>query len=138
MVFVALQIVRYNPDTGECLGQLNLPVSKVTSCCWAGVNHDELIVTSERLVKVIFLNQNLHCDLWQTLPIGCLCCGHLNFEVKSRVSICVGAGTTCIDQFLKCQDYYEYLLGGDCLVFYTGNWSIFLLKRQKVTAHFKI
>ncbi|CAH3017168.1 unnamed protein product [Porites evermanni] len=52
MLWVAMyngwKIVRYNPDTGQCLSQLNLPVCKVTSCCWAGVNHDELIVTSER------------------------------------------------------------------------------------------
>ncbi|KAL9958792.1 hypothetical protein ACROYT_G035853 [Oculina patagonica] len=43
-----LWVARFNPYTGEYLSQIDLPVSKVTSCCWAGKNYDELIVTSER------------------------------------------------------------------------------------------
>ena len=48
LFYFILQVARFNPHTGEYLTQVDLPVSKVTSCCWAGENYDELIVTSER------------------------------------------------------------------------------------------
>lgn len=37
-----------NPVSGDIVRQVDLPVAKVTSCCWGGPNLDELYVTCER------------------------------------------------------------------------------------------
>ncbi|WP_256756885.1 SMP-30/gluconolactonase/LRE family protein [Cohnella sp. WQ 127256] len=42
-------ISRWNPLTGECLEQVELPVSQVTSCCFGGEHLDELYITSARV-----------------------------------------------------------------------------------------
>jgi sugar lactone lactonase YvrE len=42
-------VVRYDPETGERLGKIELPVEKVTSCVFGGANLDELYVTTARI-----------------------------------------------------------------------------------------
>lgn len=42
-------VTRWNPNTGECLDKITLPVSLVTSCCFGGENLDELYITSARV-----------------------------------------------------------------------------------------
>lgn len=37
---------RYHPRTGECVGVLPVPASKVTSCCFGGENLDTLYITT--------------------------------------------------------------------------------------------
>ncbi|PRX62911.1 sugar lactone lactonase YvrE [Cohnella sp. SGD-V74] len=39
-------VSRFDPDTGECLERVELPVSRVTSCCFGGDDLDELYITS--------------------------------------------------------------------------------------------
>ncbi|HPJ02070.1 MAG TPA: SMP-30/gluconolactonase/LRE family protein [Candidatus Limiplasma sp.] len=39
---------RYDPRTGECIGMLPVPASKVTSCCFGGENLDTLYITTAR------------------------------------------------------------------------------------------
>ncbi len=39
-------VSRFDPDTGECLERIELPVSQVTSCCFGGDDLDELYITS--------------------------------------------------------------------------------------------
>ncbi|MEK0315681.1 SMP-30/gluconolactonase/LRE family protein [Cohnella sp. 56] len=39
-------VSRFDPDTGACLERIELPVSRVTSCCFGGDNLDELYITS--------------------------------------------------------------------------------------------
>lgn len=39
-------VSRWNPETGECLEKVELPVSQVTSCCFGGEHLDELYITS--------------------------------------------------------------------------------------------
>ena len=39
---------RYNPETGECIGIVPVPASKVTSCCFGGPNLDILFITTAR------------------------------------------------------------------------------------------
>ncbi len=39
---------RYNPHTGECIGVVPVPASKVTSCCFGGANLDILFITTAR------------------------------------------------------------------------------------------
>jgi sugar lactone lactonase YvrE len=50
MLWVALWdghcISRWNPNTGECLKKVELPVSRVTSCCFGGPDFDELYITT--------------------------------------------------------------------------------------------
>ena len=50
MLWIALWggwgVVRYDPRTGERLGKIDLPVEKVTSCCFGGDALDELYITS--------------------------------------------------------------------------------------------
>ncbi|WP_130611267.1 SMP-30/gluconolactonase/LRE family protein [Cohnella abietis] len=41
-------VTRWNPNTGEQIDQINLPVSQVTSCCFGGEQLDELYITSAR------------------------------------------------------------------------------------------
>lgn len=41
-------VSRWNPETGEQLDMIELPVSQVTSCCFGGDNLDELFITSAR------------------------------------------------------------------------------------------
>jgi len=40
---------RFNPETGECLEKVELPVSQVSSCCFGGENLDVLYITSARV-----------------------------------------------------------------------------------------
>lgn len=53
MIWVALWggygVARYNPDTGEQLEFIRLPVSQVTSCCFGGEHLDELFITSANI-----------------------------------------------------------------------------------------
>jgi sugar lactone lactonase YvrE len=53
MLWIALWggwgVVRYDPKGGERLGKIDLPVEKVTSCCFGGTNLDELYVTTARI-----------------------------------------------------------------------------------------
>lgn len=53
MLWVAMydgwKVVRFNPTSGARLRTVDLPVAKVTSCCWGGKNLDELFVTCESL-----------------------------------------------------------------------------------------
>ena len=44
----AKRIVRYSP-TGQPIAQINLPVSQPISCCFGGVDLDELFITTARL-----------------------------------------------------------------------------------------
>ncbi|XP_065051526.1 regucalcin-like [Rhopilema esculentum] len=50
MLWIALfnggKVIRCNPNTGEKLSEILLPVKQTTSCCFAGPNLDQLIVTS--------------------------------------------------------------------------------------------
>jgi sugar lactone lactonase YvrE len=41
-------VYRWNPDTGELLQKIELPVPQVTSCAFAGDNLDYLIISSSR------------------------------------------------------------------------------------------
>ena len=53
MLWIALWggwgVVRYDPKTGERLGKIDLPVEKVTSCCFGGANLDQLYITTARI-----------------------------------------------------------------------------------------
>lgn len=42
-------ISRFDPSTGECLERIELPVSRITSCCFGGEDMDELYITSARV-----------------------------------------------------------------------------------------
>ena len=39
-------VTRWDPDSGELIGKIPLPVEKVTACCFAGPNLDKLVITS--------------------------------------------------------------------------------------------
>jgi sugar lactone lactonase YvrE len=39
-------VTRWNPNNGQLLRKVNLPVSKVTSCCFGGKNLDQLFITT--------------------------------------------------------------------------------------------
>ncbi|EDO36541.1 predicted protein, partial [Nematostella vectensis] len=53
MLWIAIwdegKVVRFDPNTGEELQSVSFPVARTTSCCWAGPNYDELIVTTARI-----------------------------------------------------------------------------------------
>lgn len=53
MLWIALwggwEITRWNPETGECIRRIPLPVSQVTSCTFGGENMDKLFVTSAKV-----------------------------------------------------------------------------------------
>lgn len=53
MLWVAMydgwKVVSFNPVSGAMLRKVDMPVAKVTSCCWGGSNLDELFVTCESL-----------------------------------------------------------------------------------------
>nr|BAN20343.1 anterior fat body protein [Riptortus pedestris] len=40
------RVLNIDPDSGNLLGQINLPTSKITSAAWGGKNLDELYITS--------------------------------------------------------------------------------------------
>lgn len=42
------QVSRWNPETGKKIGSIALPVKKVTSCVFGGINLDELYITTAR------------------------------------------------------------------------------------------
>lgn len=42
------QLTRWNPETGEKLYSIHLPVAKVTSCAFGGENLDDLYITSAK------------------------------------------------------------------------------------------
>lgn len=42
------QVTRWNPNTGEKIGNIHLPVSQVTSLCFGGEHYDTLFITSAR------------------------------------------------------------------------------------------
>src|SRR5690606_9364759 len=50
MLWIALwdgwKLVRYNPNTGEQMDEINLPFARVTSCTFGGDNLDQIYVTS--------------------------------------------------------------------------------------------
>lgn len=39
-------VTRWDPETGDLLGKIPLPVEKVTACCFAGPELDQLVITS--------------------------------------------------------------------------------------------
>ena len=41
-------VVRFDPETGEAMARIDLPVSQVTACAFGGPNLDELYITSAR------------------------------------------------------------------------------------------
>ncbi|QGJ70559.1 Sugar lactone lactonase YvrE [Planctomycetales bacterium 10988] len=41
-------VARWNPATGEQLAMIELPVTNVTSCCFAGEKYEDLYITSAR------------------------------------------------------------------------------------------
>lgn len=53
MLWIALfnggKVTRWDPDTGELLYKIFLPVSKVTSCCFGGENLEDLYITSAKI-----------------------------------------------------------------------------------------
>jgi sugar lactone lactonase YvrE len=42
------QVARWNPETGEILARVQLPVARVSSCTFGGENLDDLYITSAR------------------------------------------------------------------------------------------
>ncbi|RYD95518.1 MAG: SMP-30/gluconolactonase/LRE family protein [Sphingobacteriales bacterium] len=52
MLWIALYggygVGRWNPDTGQLLGKIELPAPHVTNCCFGGENLDELVITTAR------------------------------------------------------------------------------------------
>lgn len=40
------KVIRFDPDTGNQLQTVSIPARRTTSCCWGGINLDELYVTS--------------------------------------------------------------------------------------------
>ncbi|XP_074643132.1 regucalcin-like isoform X1 [Tubulanus polymorphus] len=42
------RIVRFDPETGKIIQELQVPVKNPTSCCFGGENQDELFITSSR------------------------------------------------------------------------------------------
>lgn len=44
--FGGAQVSRWNPETGEKIGRVDLPVSNVTSCAFGGENLDQLYITT--------------------------------------------------------------------------------------------
>jgi len=61
MLWVALfnggKVIRCDPNTGKKLSEIVMPVKQTTSCCFAGPNLDQLIVTSASLLSEEELNQ---------------------------------------------------------------------------------
>eukprot|EP00112_Aurelia_sp_Birch-Aquarium-sp1_P000956 Seg1093.2 transcript_id=Seg1093.2/GoldUCD/mRNA.D3Y31 product=Regucalcin protein_id=Seg1093.2/GoldUCD/D3Y31 len=55
MLWVALfnggKVIRCDPNTGKKLSEIIMPVKQTTSCCFAGPNLDQLIVTSASLLS---------------------------------------------------------------------------------------
>ncbi|MGY8770413.1 MAG: SMP-30/gluconolactonase/LRE family protein [Pirellulales bacterium] len=41
-------VTRWNPESGELIGKINLPCKNVTSCCFGGPNLDQLFITCAR------------------------------------------------------------------------------------------
>lgn len=39
-------VTRWDPETGDLLGKIPLPAEKVTACCFAGPELDQLVITS--------------------------------------------------------------------------------------------
>ena len=47
-IYSFAKVLCCNPMSGDIVRQVDLPVAKVTACCWGGPNLDELYVTCER------------------------------------------------------------------------------------------
>lgn len=65
MIWVAhwggYRVTRWNPATGRVLDFVSLPASQVTSCCFGGVNLDDLYITTARTgLDDQVLSQQLH------------------------------------------------------------------------------
>ncbi|UWX55233.1 SMP-30/gluconolactonase/LRE family protein [Maribacter litopenaei] len=43
------QVTRWNPETGELLARIKLPVAKITSCTFGGKDLKDLYVTSAKV-----------------------------------------------------------------------------------------
>ncbi len=43
------QVTRWNPDSGEKLGSIKLPVAKITSCTFGGENLEDLYITTAKV-----------------------------------------------------------------------------------------
>ena len=55
-------VARFDPDTGEELARVELPVSQVSACAFGGLNLDELYITSAR--------KNLDCKELENQPLA--------------------------------------------------------------------
>lgn len=63
-------VTRWDPKTGEMTGKIELPVSRVTACCFGGENLDELYLTtaSTRLDPAALAQQPLAGGLFRVKP----------------------------------------------------------------------
>jgi len=77
MVWIALfgggAVKRYDPETGEHLATIELPVTCVTSCAFGGPDLDQLYVTSAsyRLTAAELAEQPLAGSLFRAVPGAC-------------------------------------------------------------------
>ncbi|MGC4035795.1 MAG: SMP-30/gluconolactonase/LRE family protein [Chitinophagaceae bacterium] len=58
----AFGVYRYNPETGEQLGKIELPVPQVSSCAFGGDNLDYLFITTAR--------ENMPADVLEKYPLS--------------------------------------------------------------------
>jgi sugar lactone lactonase YvrE len=64
------KVSRWNPNNGEMLDSISVPVSKVTSCAFGGKNLDELYITTARVgLSEEELSSQLHAGgLFKVIP----------------------------------------------------------------------
>ncbi|MGL1889935.1 MAG: SMP-30/gluconolactonase/LRE family protein, partial [Reichenbachiella sp.] len=43
------KVLRMNPETGQVIGQINVPAHNITSCAFGGTNLDSLFITSAQV-----------------------------------------------------------------------------------------
>jgi len=76
MLWVALWagwgVSRWNPSTGECIGKVNVPAERTSSCAFGGDDYDTLFITTARtgLDEFALLNQPLAGGLF-AVKTGC-------------------------------------------------------------------
>jgi sugar lactone lactonase YvrE len=59
------QVARWNPETGEKIASIPMPVAKPTSVCFGGNDFDEMYITSDC--------RGLSPDDWQKQPLAGCC-----------------------------------------------------------------